>query len=127
MTTIFKINRPVKISTFHRKPSTRIIKTKEQLKEEKQNEKQALKDLMNINMRTIRNEKARQTRRLKKLIKSQPAYEVNEEEAINDLMNIGEQPVISYKESNDMKQQKIMINNVMKQLKANPTNWELDI
>ena len=34
-------------------------------------------------------------------------------------MNIGEQPTITYK--------KILVDNVMKQLKANPTNWELDI
>ena len=127
MTQLFKINKPINIFSFKRKPSTKIIKTNEQLKEEKQIEKNALKDLMNINMKTIRNEKARQTRRLKKLMKSQPIYENNEEESINDIMNIGTQPIISYKESNDIKQQKIMINNVMKQLKAQPTNWELDI
>ena len=127
MTQIYKLNKPVNVFSFKRKPSTKIFKTKEQLKEEKQIEKDALKDLMKINMKTIRNEKARQTRRLKKLINSQPSYENNEEEAINDLMNIGTQPTITYKESNENKQQKILINNVMKQLKANPTNWELDI
>ena len=42
-------------------------------------------------------------------------------------MNIGEQPIITYKESNEIKQQKILVGNVMKQLKSNPTNWELDI
>ena len=82
---------------------------------------------MNINKKTIRNEKARQTCKLKKLINSQPSYEVDEQDAINDIMNIGEQLIIIYKESNEIKQQKRIINNVMKQLKANPTNWELDI
>ena len=81
-------------------------------------------------MKSIRNEKARQSRRLKNLIKTQPSYEVNEEEAINDIMNIGEQPTISYKTSNETDeniQQEILVDDVIKQLKAKPSNWELNI
>ena len=78
MTQIYKVNRPV--ISFKRGPSRKIIKTKNQIKEENRIEKDALKDLMKINMKTIRNEKACQTRRLKKLINSQPSYEVNEQE-----------------------------------------------
>ena len=42
-------------------------------------------------------------------------------------MNIGEQPIITYKELIESIQQKRIINNVMKQLRHQPTNWELDI
>ena len=135
MTQIYKLSRPVNVFGFKRPPSTKLVLSKQQrkqllkqqLKEQNQIEKDALKDLMNINMKQIRNEKARQTRKLNKLIKSQPSYEINEDDAINDIMNIGEQPTISYKLSNDIKQQRNLIINVMKQLKAKPTNWELDI
>ena len=85
-------------------------------------------------MKTIRNEKARKTRAInkfiKKLINQQPSYEVNEQDAIDDIMNIGEQPTITYKtsnETNENTQLKIIVDDVMKQLKANPSNWELDI
>ena len=122
MTQLLKINKPVNVFSFKRKPSNKVIKTKEQIKEENHMEKDDLKDLMNINTKTIRNKKAHQTR---KLIKSQPTYEINEEDAINDIMNIGEQSTITYKtsnETNENTQQKIIVDNVMKQLKANPTN-----
>ena len=64
MTQLIKLYRP-KFRLY--RPSTKIVKTKEQLKEENCIEKDALKTLMNINMKSIRNEKARQTRKLKKL------------------------------------------------------------
>ena len=41
MTQIFKLNKPVNVFSFKRKPSTKIIKTKEQLKEENRVEKEA--------------------------------------------------------------------------------------
>ena len=130
MTQLLKNNRPVNVFSFYRKPLNKVIKTKEQIKEENCIEKDALKGLININMKTIRKEKARQARKLKKLIKSQPSYEINEEEAINDIINIGEQLVISYKTSNETNEntpQKIIVDNVMKQLKAKPSNLVLDI
>ena len=44
------------------------------------------------------------------------------------LFNIGEQPIISYKnEQNELKKQRGIIDNIIKQLKSNPLNWELDI
>ena len=46
----------------------------------------------------------------------------------SDLLNIGEQPLISRKhEQQTYKAQQQIVNKVMKQLRANPVNWQLDL
>ena len=54
MTKIIKFNKPFNVFSFKRKPLNKIMKTKNQIKEENRIEKDALKELMNINVKTIR-------------------------------------------------------------------------